>query len=255
MMELALNMGWLEAVMLGGVRLVAFLVVAPPFSFGSFPIRVKAMLAVALSIAVAPRISEGYEPMDTAGYFSALAIEVLLGLLLGFLVFVGFAAVQAAGNLIDLFGGFQLAQAFDPQAMVNGAQFTRLFHMAALALLFSTDGYQLILGGLMRTFNAMPVGTGVDLAASTEVLVAGVPAMFLAALQIAGPLIAVLFLTDAAFGLLNRVAPALNAFQLGFPAKILLVLTLSGTAIAVLPRLLDGIVEKAVSAVLHLSGT
>ena len=47
--------------------------------------------------------------------------------------------------------------------------------------------------------------------------------MFLSALQIAGPLIAVLFLTDVAFGLLNRVAPALNAFQLGFPAKIFLV--------------------------------
>ena len=71
--------------------------------------------------------------------------------------------------------------------------------------------------------------------------------MFVAALQIAGPLIAVLFLTDVAFGLLNRVAPALNAFQLGFPAKILLVLTLSGTAIAILPRALDGLIDKAAS--------
>ena len=45
--------------------------------------------------------------------------------------------------------------------------------------------------------------------------------MFLAALQIAGPLVAVLFLADVALGLLTRVAPALNAFALGFPAKIL----------------------------------
>ena len=67
--------------------------------------------------------------------------------------------------------------------------------------------------------------------------------MFLAALQIAGPLIAVLFLTDVAFGLLNRVAPALNAFSLGFPAKIMLTLTLAGTAIAVLPRALDGLID------------
>jgi flagellar biosynthesis protein FliR len=249
-MELALSMGWLEAVMLGGVRLVAFLVVAPPFSFGSFPIRVKAMLAVALSIAVAPRITEGYQPMETPGFFSALAIEVLLGLLLGFLVFVGFAAVQAAGNLIDLFGGFQLAQAFDPSAMVNGAQFTRLFHMAALALLFSTDGYQLILGGLMRTFNAMPVGTGVDLAASTEVLVAGIPAMFLAALQIAGPLLVVLFLADVGIGLLTRVAPAINAFAMGFPLKILLTVVFAGTLFLGLPRVVAAIVEQATTTLL-----
>jgi flagellar biosynthetic protein FliR len=78
--------------------------------------------------------------------------------------------------------------------------------------------------------------------------------MFLAALQIAGPLIAVLFLTDVAFGLLNRVAPALNAFQLGFPAKIFLVLTLSGTAVAILPRIVETIVKQAVSAVVQLGG-
>jgi flagellar biosynthetic protein FliR len=251
--ELALNMGWLEAVMLGGVRLVAFLVVAPPFSYNSFPMRIKAMLAVALAIAVAPRISEGYQPMDTAGYFSALAIEVLLGLLLGFLVYVGFAAVQAAGNLVDLFGGFQLAQAFDPQAMVNGAQFTRLFHMAALALLFSTDGYQLILGGLMRTFSAMPVGTGVDLASSTEVLVAGVPAMFLAALQIAGPLLVVLFLADVGIGLLTRVAPAINAFAMGFPLKILLTVVFAGTLFLGLPRIVASIVEQATSTLMGVN--
>ncbi len=253
MMELALSMGWLEAVMLGGVRLVAFLVVAPPFSFGSFPIRIKAMLAVALSIAVAPRITEGYQPMETPGFFSALVIEVLLGLLLGFLVFVGFAAVQAAGNLIDLFGGFQLAQAFDPQSMVNGAQFTRLFHMAALALLFSTDGYQLILGGLMRTFTAMPVGTGVDLAASTEVLVAGIPAMFLAALQIAGPLLVVLFLADVGIGLITRVAPAINAFAMGFPLKILLTVVFAGTLFLGLPRVVAAIVEQATTALLGVN--
>jgi flagellar biosynthetic protein FliR len=239
--------------MLGGVRLVAFLVVAPPFSYNSFPMRIKAMLAVALAIAVAPRISEGYQPMDTAGYFSALAIEVLLGLLLGFLVYVGFAAVQAAGNLVDLFGGFQLAQAFDPQAMVNGAQFTRLFHMAALALLFSTDGYQLILGGLMRTFSAMPVGTGVDLASSTEVLVAGVPAMFLAALQIAGPLLVVLFLADVGIGLLTRVAPAINAFAMGFPLKILLTVVFAGTLFLGLPRIVASIVEQATSTLMGVN--
>jgi flagellar biosynthetic protein FliR len=251
--ELALNMGWLEAVMLGGVRLVAFLVVAPPFSYNSFPMRIKAMLAVALAIAVAPRISEGYQPMDTAGYFSALAIEVLLGLLLGFLVYVGFAAVQAAGNLVDLFGGFQLAQAFDPQAMVNGAQFTRLFHMAALALLFSTDGYQLILGGLMRTFSAMPVGTGVDLAGSTELLIAGVPAMFLAALQIAGPLLVVLFLADVGIGLLTRVAPAINAFAMGFPLKILLTVVFAGTLFLGLPRIVAAIVEQATNTLMGVN--
>ena len=172
---------------------------------------------------------------------------------MGFLVFLVFAAIQSAGSLIDLFGGFTLAQAFDPQSMINGAQFTRLFHMAALALLFATDGYQLILGGLMRTFSAMPVGTGVDLAASTEVLVDGVPAMFLAALQIAGPLLVVLFLADVGIGLLTRVAPAINAFAMGFPLKILLTVVFAGTLFLGLPRVVSAIVEQATTTLLGVN--
>jgi flagellar biosynthesis protein FliR len=86
------------------------------------------------------------------------------------------------------------------------------------------------------------------------VLSPGLPAMFLAALQIAGPLIAVLFLTDVAFGLLNRVAPALNAFALGFPAKILITLLLGGTALAALPNVLEDLIGRAVQAVLSVAG-
>ena len=52
--------------------------------------------------------------------------------------------------------------------------------------------------------------------------------MFLAALQIAGPMVAVLLLADVALALLSRAAPALNIFQLGFPVKIMLTLAMLG---------------------------
>ena len=66
--------------------------------------------------------------------------------------------MQAAGDLIDLFGGFQMAAAFDPLSRSSGAQFSRLYQMTALVLLFATDGYQIVLGGLVRTFDALPLG-------------------------------------------------------------------------------------------------
>ena len=130
----------------------------------AFPARVKAMLGVGLALAVAPRVSPRLRlarRRDRSSWRSCSRLVV--GAVLGFLVFVVFAAVQAAGGLIDLFGGFPLAQAFDPQSMVNGAQFTRLFQMTALALMFATGGYQLIIGGLARTFDAVPLGLGMDL--------------------------------------------------------------------------------------------
>ena len=107
---------------------------------------------------------------------------------------------------------------------VNGAQFTRLFQMTALVLMFTSGGYQLVLGGLLRTFDAIPVTGALDLTNPAQLMVTAVTQMFLATLQIAGPLIVILFLADVGLGLLTRVAPALNAFQMGYPLKIMITL-------------------------------
>jgi flagellar biosynthetic protein FliR len=179
---------------------------------------------------------------------------VFVGASLGFITALLFAALQAAGDLIDLFGGFTLAMAFDPLSLNQSSIFGRFYNLMAMTLLFATEGHQLVLRGFMQSYEALPLNALFSLETFSRLLVEGVGEMFLAAVQIAGPLIAVLFLTDVAFGLLNRVAPALNAFQLGFPAKIFLVLTLSGTAIATLPAALDALVDQAVSAVVQLTG-
>ncbi|HEV7949199.1 MAG TPA: flagellar biosynthetic protein FliR [Glaciihabitans sp.] len=234
-MTFELNTYWLEAVMLASVRMVAFVVIAPPFSYRAFPGQVKAMLAVGLAVAVSPRVVPGYVALADVAFIGAIIAELLTGAALGFLVYVAFAAVQSAGNLIDMFGGFQLAQGFDPQSMVNGAQFSRLFHLTAIALLFASGAYQLILGGLFRTFDAVPLGGSIAEGLTAEIVVSSVTTMFLSAVQIAGPLVIVLFLADAGLGLLTRVAPALNAFALGFPLKIFLTLALGGLVLAVLP--------------------
>ena len=246
-MNITLNFEWIEAVMLAGVRLVAFIVIAPPFSYNGFPLRIKGMLALGLALAVSPRVTADYVASGTAEYIGALVLEIVVGGVLGFLVMLVFAAVQSAGNLIDMFGGFQMAQAFDPQAMLNGAQFTRLYHMTALALLFASGGYQLLLGGLFRTFDAIPLGAGLDLASRAQAITNGIGQTLLAAVQIAGPLIVVLFLADAGLGLLTRVAPALNAFALGFPLKIFLTLTLGSIAFIALPRVVSALTGQAVT--------
>lgn len=247
---LGLDAAWIEAVMLAGVRVTAFLVIAPPFSHAGIPARIKAMLGIGLAIAVAPRVTGGHAALDTGPFLVAIAMQLVVGLFLGFLVMMAFSAIQSAGNLIDLFGGFQLAQAFDPQSMVNGAQFTRLFHMAALALLFATDGYQLILGGLMRSFDAIPVTVSLAAAPNPELLVTGLSQLFLSALQIAGPMILVLFLADVGLGLLTRVAPAINAFALGFPLKILITVVFAGVVFLAIPRVVSAITRDVIQAML-----
>ena len=249
-MGIPIDQTWLEVLLLATVRMTAFLVVAPPFAHQAFPGRIKALLGVGLGLAVTQRLSAGYVARDAAGFFTGVVLELVTGLVLGFLVLLVFAAVQSAGSLIDLFSGFQMAQAFDPQMMVNGAQFTRLLQMAALALLFSSDGYQLVIAGLTGSFNALPLAGGLDLAQPVQAMTSAVTGMFLAAVQIAGPLLVVLFLADVGLGLLTRVAPALNAFSLGFPLKIMLTLALAGFLFLALPRIVSTLAGQAAKTVL-----
>jgi flagellar biosynthetic protein FliR len=244
----------LIAVMLGAARAGAWMLLCPPFNSRLIPGPVKALLSVGLALPMAPSLRASIPSIQTSDIIASAALQVFIGAALGFITLMLFAAVQAAGDLIDVFGGFTLAMAYDPLSQSQSSIFGRFYNLVAVTLLFATEGHQLILRGFLQTFRTLPLNASFTMGTLNQLLIKGVGEMFLAALQIAGPLIAVLFLTDVAFGLLNRVAPALNAFQLGFPAKIFLVLTLSGTAIAILPHIIDGIVRQAVSAVVQLGG-
>ncbi|MEH3090137.1 MAG: flagellar biosynthetic protein FliR [Microbacterium arborescens] len=253
-MQIPLDFAWIEATGLAAARTTAFVFVAPPFSYGAFPARIKAMVALGVALALSGTVAPGYVSLGTGDFFLALTMQVVAGAALGFLVLACFAAVQSAGGLIDVFGGFQLAQAFDPQMNVNGAQFTRLFQMIALALLFASNGYQLILAGLARSFTAIPVDGVLDLARPVDLLVDTASQLLVAALQIAGPLLLVLVLADIALGLVSRVAPALNAFALGFPLKIILTFLLAGSVILALPAVVAALTDQAARLLIGSAG-
>lgn len=251
-LALALPLAAVQQVMLAGARIAAFLVLAPPFAHRGIPGTVKAMLAVGLALAVAPRLPAAVE-LGTAAFLGRLLVQVVVGAGMGVVVLAAVAAVQAAGDLVDVFGGFQLAAGFDPMAMTSGAQFSRLYQLTAVVLLFVTGAHQLLLGGVARSFDALPTDAGPDLGALASTLVEGSGQLLVAALQIAGPLLVVLVLADVALGLLTRVAPALNAFALGFPLKILLTLTLAGTAYLVLPDVVAGLAERALDGLAEVT--
>jgi flagellar biosynthetic protein FliR len=243
----------LLAVLLGAARSGAWLALTPPFNARGIPTPVKALLSVAIVIPVAPRLAPQIPlPIDTATLIAIGAEQVAIGAALGFLTAILFAAVQSAGNLIDVFGGFSLAFAVDPFGYQGNAVFGRFYNIIATALLFATDAHQLVLRGFTQSYKAIPLNGALSWEAFTRMLTVGLGEMFVAALQIAGPLIAVLFCTDVALGLLSRAAPALNAFNLGFPAKILMTLIIAGSALLLLPSALAALTDKAVHAVLNV---
>jgi flagellar biosynthetic protein FliR len=203
-------------------------------------------LSVLLSTQIAPSL-----PEPTAGFLVVSAItEVIIGAALGFVVQVLFTAVQLAGDLIDVTGGFSLQPAYDPLSMTSNQTIGRLHYLLASTLLFTSGGHLLIVRGFATSYVGMPVGGSVPTDQIAQVLITAFSMMFLAALQIAGPMVAVLLLADVALALLSRAAPALNIFAIGFPVKIMLTLSLLGLTFPLLPPALDALLEAATRAMI-----
>ncbi|MCI2240595.1 flagellar biosynthetic protein FliR [Paenibacillus sp. TRM 82003] len=244
----------LLAVLLASVRAVAFLMLAPPFASRAVNGRVKAMLALALVLPVAGQLRGQVPAAEPAALIGAIVQQVVVGAVLGAFCALVFAAVQAAGDLLDLFGGFQLASAYDPLNQTQSAIFGKLYNWTATALLVLSGGHLLVLQGFLRTYEVLPLDAGLSFSTVAQVFTTGIGQLMLSALQIAAPLVAVLFVADIGLGLLSRVAPALNVFAMSFPLKILIVLTLGGFAFAVLPEVVDDIAGTLRETLVRLTG-
>lgn len=253
-MTLDLPAELLLAALLASVRAAAWLVVAPPFSSRAIPLPAKALLSVAISLPMLPKAVHGVPSLEIAPILSAVVLQVAVGAALGFLCYLIFTAVQVAGDLIDVFGGFSLAFAFDPMQQTGSSIFGRLYMWTALALLMVSGGYLIVLNGFLRTYRTVALDGGLGQGPLLSTLATAIGQMMLSAVQIAAPLLAVLFLADVALGLLTRVAPALNAFAMGFPFKILLTLLLVGAAFVGLPGVVDSLVQRIGNALVSVGG-
>ena len=234
------------AYVLAGIRILAWLAIVPPFSSKAVPAVAKVLLAVGLAFALTPSLHLTSVPRDAVELAGFALQEVLLGATMGFTTYLVFAAVQAAGDLIDVFGGFSLAMAFDPLSLNTNSVFGKLFQMLAMMLLFATNAHLIVIGGLLETFHKMPVGSVWQAADVTQVVTVAFGVFFTSAVQIALPLVGVLFLADLGLALLTKVAPQLNAIGIMFPAKIGLTLMVVGLSFPVLPRVVDRLVDAAI---------
>lgn len=241
------------AYLLAAVRLVAWLVIVPPFSSRAVPMSAKTLLALGLAFAVAPSMSEAGVPTDLVALAGNVVQEALVGASMGFVTYLVFAAVQAAGDLIDVFGGFSLAAAFDPTSATMNSVFGKLYGMLATMLLFASDAHLVIIGGLLKTFDRLPVGANVEMVDLTQAVTVAFGLFFTFAVQIALPMVGVLFVADLGLALLTKVAPALNAIGIMFPAKIGLTLLIVGLSFPVLPDAVDRLVEYALDAMAAMS--
>ena len=242
-MDIALAPQTLTGFLLVFVRAIAWIVVAPPFSMRAIPIQVKLGLAGALAVAANPGLGPEGVPLESVPLIGAVLMQVAIGLILGFLTMMLISAVQAAGDMIDLFGGFSISAAFNPLNDSSSGVFGRFYNLLAMTLLFAINGHLLLIRGFLTSFDAVPL-SGIALTDMSGVFLETIGQFLIAAIEIAAPLLAVLFLAEIGLGLLSRAAPQMNVFALGFSLKILITLGLAGLALPILPGAVSSLLEN-----------
>jgi flagellar biosynthesis protein FliR len=252
-LTLSLGEATLAGYLVAVARVAGFVLVAPPFNSRSVPGLVRSGFALVMAVPLATWTIPTAPPLDSGELALRMLIQILLGGILGYLVALAVSAVQMVGDLLDVVGGFSMSVALDPLMLVQTSVMGRIHQLVAVTLLFGTDGHLMVLQGLSRSVQLMPQ-PALDWDQVGRAVTGDVAGMFLAAVQVAAPLIAATLLADVALGLLTRAAPALNAFSLGFPLKILLTLLLAGLVIAQLPDVLRTTIEHASATMLRLSG-
>jgi flagellar biosynthetic protein FliR len=252
-LQLAVGQQLAVAFVLALARTAAFVLVTPPFNTRAVPVQARVSLALALALPLTPPLEPGAPALLSGELVVQLLVQLATGLALGFLVLVALSAVQAAGDLVDLVGGFNSTLALDPLMLTQTSVFGRLHQFVTVTVLFASDGHLMIVQGLSRSVQAMPA-PHVSWDALGHALVADVAGLAAGALQIAAPVVAAMLVADVSLGLLTRAAPALNAFALAFPLKILFSLLIVGFVVVRLPGEIHDLVEHATLVVLHLSG-
>lgn len=204
-------------------RFLGLFILTPILSSDSYPRRVKVALAFLLAVAATPMVSARYDleiPGHVLYILGDLLRELGIGLIIGFMVQLVFAAFQLAGQFIDLKLGFMIANVFDPVSGVT-VPLSGQFKNALASLLFlAINGHIILIDALYSTFDTVPPGRLVIGERAWGIMFRHAGDMFITAFMIALPIIGTVFLADVIFGFLARSIPQMNIFIVGLPAKI-----------------------------------
>ncbi|HVP38758.1 MAG TPA: flagellar biosynthetic protein FliR [Candidatus Saccharimonadales bacterium] len=237
-------------------RVAGILGSGPFFSGRSVPTSLKIGLAFFVTLLVLPLLHPGTVQLPPTLLATCLAVlrEVAIGAAVGLLAQLVFAAVQMAGELLGLQMGFSLMNLVDPTTGVTVPVISEVYGFFAALLFFVLDAHHLFLRGIFASFELAPLGTGSFHPATGVALAAAVGQVFEMALELAGPVLAALFLTDVALGLVARTIPQMNVFTVGFPLKIALGLMALAMTLPLLAGVLEhqfSVLETSVRQLLH----
>ncbi|SHI10414.1 flagellar biosynthetic protein FliR [Ferrimonas marina] len=212
---------WLRSVLWPLFRIAAMLMVMITIGGSSVPARVRLLLAVMITAAVAPILP----PPPQVELFSAegmliSAQQVLIGIAVGFVSVLVLNTFVLAGQIIGMQTSLGFASMVDPS---NGQQVPlvgQFYLLLTTLLFFAVDGHLLMIKMLVASFDTLPIGQGLA-PSGLEAITQFGGLMFASALTLSLSAATALLLINFSFGVMTRAAPQLNIFAIGFPITML----------------------------------
>lgn len=227
------------------VRVSAFFVSVPFFSYSRIPPQMRIALSVVFAWMMYYTINVEAIPID-GNYLLLVLKEAIIGVMIGLVAYMVMTAVQIAGGFIDFEMGFAMANVIDPQTGTQTPLMGQFFNFLILFVLLAINGHHLILDGIYYSYQFLPIDQvfpdfGNDNISQFVIRTFG--SVFIIAFQMSAPVVATLFLVTMALGITAKTVPQLNIFVVGFPIKIavgFLVLIISmGVMIEVMEKVIE----------------
>lgn len=205
------------------------MIMLTPFLGGQvMPPEIKMGLGLLLTILVWPIAStalSGAVPFTAVGFFFLIMKEVFIGMIIGFVNAQIFYAMDMAGRLIDTVRGTSMSEVMVPHSKQRATPTGSMYYQLLLVIFFALGGHHVFLEGYFMSFARIPINEvlamGVGLAPFSDYMIRLTSSILVVAVTLAAPVIAATFITDVVFGILNRVAPQLNAYFMSMPVKAL----------------------------------
>ncbi|MEM6797898.1 MAG: flagellar biosynthetic protein FliR [Planctomycetota bacterium] len=207
-------------------RVGGIVTTAPLLSTPAAPIRVRAILAVAMSMVVMPLFADTPLPgeLELIGFARMVVGEVLVGLLLGLGVTVLLSGVQLAGQMVSQMAGMTLGEISNPELDSSVSVYTQLFYFVTIAVFVTIGGHRMMIEALLQTFEWAPPGQAYLGESFPEAMVTMLSQSAELGVRASAPIVIALFLSTVVLGLISRTLPQINTIVVGFGVNSLLTL-------------------------------
>lgn len=217
------------------VRVGAFVMAAPVLGTQVVPARIRLILALLATLAIAPGTAA--LPVELSAATVVLVLQQLLvGLALAFFLQVLIHLFVMAGQMMAMQMGLGFASMMDPANGINVTVLSQFFLLLATLLFLALDGHLAMLAVLAESLHVLPVEAGLPTGSLYQLTVWG-SWLFGGALLMALPVVTSLLIINCCLGVVTRAAPQLNIFVIGFPLMMVVGLFIVWASLqGVLPR-------------------